>query len=97
MQDSSQEFTVQDLAGQKADNWLLRQAPARYLNLPFIEVNEDELTEIMQSTFTLVMIIWMFLQMVNGKVSFTEKPAVFTREERSRHGLAQASDVALGF
>lgn len=52
-------------------------------------------TEIMPSTFTSGKIIWTFLQMVSGKAIFTEKPPVFTKEEKQAW-LAQATDVTLG-
>lgn len=52
------------LAGQKADNWLLRQSP-QVLNLPFKEGREQTVT--MPSIFTLVRIIWMCWQTASGK------------------------------
>lgn len=46
------------LAGQKADNWWLRQCP-KVMNLPFKEKSVVQ-TEIMRSIFTLEMNTWMF-------------------------------------
>lgn len=46
------------LAGQKADNWWLRQCP-KVMNLPFKEKSAVQ-TEIMRSIFTLEMNTWMF-------------------------------------
>ena len=81
------------LAGQKADNWLLRQNP-KVLNLPFkadikradrdnaIDVyNGDEYMDVLADG------AW--------ERVFTEKPEVFTREEK-RAWLDQMTDVALG-
>ncbi|MBR5267303.1 MAG: phosphoribosylaminoimidazolecarboxamide formyltransferase [Lachnospiraceae bacterium] len=81
------------LAGQKADNWLLRQNP-KVLNLPFradikradrdnaIDVYiGDEYEDVLEDG------AW--------ERVFTEKPDVFTREEK-RAWLDQMTDVALG-
>ena len=81
------------LAGQKADNWLLRQNP-KVLNLPFradikradrdnaIDVYiGDEYEDVLADG------AW--------ERVFTEKPDVFTREEK-RAWLDQMTDVALG-
>ena len=81
------------LAGQKADNWLLRQNP-KVLNLPFradikradrdnaIDVYiGDEYEDVLADG------AW--------ERVFTEKPEVFTREEK-RAWLDQMTDVALG-
>jgi len=81
------------LAGQKADNWLLRQNP-KVLNLPFrsdikradrdnaIDVYiGDEYEDVLADG------AW--------ERVFTEKPSVFTREEK-RAWLDQMTDVALG-
>ena len=90
MQDSSQESTVQDLQVQKADNWYLRQNP-KVLNLPFKEgvgradrdnaidlYIGDEYEDILaDGTWERV---------------FTEKPSVFTNEEK-KEWLAGNTDV----
>ena len=81
------------LAGQKADNWFLRQSP-KVLNLPFKEkigradrdnaidlYIGDEYMDIMADC--------------EWERTFTEKPEVFTREEK-RAWLDQLQDVALG-
>ncbi len=81
------------LAGQKADNWLLRQAP-QVLNLPFKDVmkradrdnaidlyiGEDYMDVLADGEWEKV---------------FTEKPPVFTKEEKQAW-LSQATDVTLG-
>ena len=82
------------LAGQKADNWFLRQSP-KVLNLPFKDYHQHELRGIMPLMFILAMSIWMFCLMEHGKRPFTEKPAVFTKEEK-RAWLDQMNDVTLG-
>ena len=46
------------LAGQKADNWWLRQCP-KVMNLPFKKKSAVQ-TEIMRLIFTLEMNTWMF-------------------------------------
>ncbi|MBE6024215.1 MAG: phosphoribosylaminoimidazolecarboxamide formyltransferase [Cellulosilyticum sp.] len=81
------------LAGQKADNWFLRQAP-QVLSLPFKEdigrpdrdnaidlyIGEEYMDVLADGAWEQV---------------FTEKPAVFTKEEK-RAWLDQMQDVALG-
>ena len=81
------------LAGNKADNWWLRQAP-QVLNLPFKEgigradrdnaidnyIGEEYLDVLAEGTWQRI---------------FTEKPAVFTREEK-REWLDKLEGVALG-
>ncbi len=81
------------LAGQKADNWFLRQSP-QVLNLPFIEgmkraerdnaidlyIGEDYMDVLADGEWQKV---------------FTEKPTVFTKEEKQAW-LAQNTDVTLG-
>ena len=52
-------------------------------------------TEIMRSISTLVKNTWMCWQMGHGRIRFTEKPEVFTREEK-RAWLDKLTDVALG-
>ena len=66
------------LAGQKADNWWLRQCP-KVMNLPFKDTisRADVLAD------------------GNWENTFTEKPEVFTREEK-RAWLDQLQDVTLG-
>ena len=76
------------LAGQKADNWFLRQAP-QVLNLPFIDKikradRDNAIDEYMD-----------VLADGQWEKIFTEKPPVFTREEK-RAWLDQMQDVALG-
>ena len=81
------------LAGNKADNWFLRQSP-QVLNLPFIEgmkraerdnaidlyIGEDYMDVLADGEWEKV---------------FTEKPPVFTKEEK-KAWLAKATDVTLG-
>lgn len=81
------------LAGQKADNWLLRQCP-KVLNLPFIDdikradrdnaidnyIGEEYMDVLSEGAWQRV---------------FKEKPEVFTVEEK-RAWLDQMDDVALG-
>ena len=81
------------LAGQKADNWWLRQSP-QVMNLPFIEgirrADRDNAIDLYigdEYEDVLAEGAWQ-------KV-FTEKPAVFTREEK-RAWLDKLTDVALG-
>ena len=81
------------LAGQKADNWLLRQAP-QVLNLPFIEgmkrANRDNAIDLYIGEDYMDVL-------ADGKWEsiFTEKPPVFTKEEKQA-SLGQASDITLG-
>jgi phosphoribosylaminoimidazolecarboxamide formyltransferase/IMP cyclohydrolase len=81
------------LAGQKADNWYLRQSP-QVLNLPFIpglsRVDRDNAIDVYMGEEYLDVL-------ADGKWEhlFTEKPAVFTREEK-RAWLDGLSDVTLG-
>ena len=81
------------LAGSKADNWFLRQNP-KVLNLPFKEkigrADRDNTIDVYMSDDYMDVLadgIW--------ENFFTEKPEVFTREER-RAWLDQLTDVALG-
>ncbi len=81
------------LAGSKADNWFLRQAP-KVMNLPFVDkigradrdntidlyIGEDYMDVLAEGEW---------------QKFFTEKPEVFTREEK-RAWLDQMQDVALG-
>ncbi len=81
------------LAGQKADNWFLRQSP-QVLNLPFKEdigrADRDNTIDVyIGDEYEDV------LRDGEWQKRFTEKPAVFTREEK-RAWLDQNKDVALG-
>lgn len=82
------------LAGQKADNWLLRQSP-QVLNLPFKEgmkradrdnaidlyIGEDYMDVLADGQWERV---------------FTEKPPIFTKEEKEKWLKEYAKDVTLG-
>lgn len=81
------------LAGSKADNWFLRQNP-KVLNLPFKEkigrADRDNTIDVYMSDDYMDVLadgVW--------ENFFTEKPEVFTREEK-RAWLDQLTDVALG-
>ena len=81
------------LAGQKADNWLLRQCP-KVLNLPFREdvgrPNRDNAIDVyMSEDYMDVLADGQWEQF------FTEKPEPLTREEK-REWLDQMDGVALG-
>ena len=81
------------LAGQKADNWLLRQHP-RVMNLPFVEkigrADRDNTIDVFISDEPDEVI-------AEGRWQkfFTEKPVPLTREEK-RAWLDQQTGVALG-
>ena len=81
------------LAGQKADNWFLRQAP-QVLNLPFIDgirrADRDNAIDVYIGDDYMDVL-------ADGRweTIFKEKPAVFTREEK-RKWLDQMQEVALG-
>ena len=81
------------LAGQKADNWWLRQCP-KVLNLPFIEgirrADRDNAIDVYIGEEYMDVLADGAWQKV-----FTEKPEVFTKEEE-RAWLDQMSDVTLG-
>ena len=81
------------LAGQKADNWWLRQCP-KVLNLPFIEgirrADRDNAIDVYIGDEYMDVLADGGWQKV-----FTEKPEVFTREEK-RAWLDQMQDVTLG-
>ena len=81
------------LAGQKADNWYLRQAP-QVLNLPFKEgvrrADRDNAIDVYIGPEYMDV-----LSDGNWERLFTEKPAVFTAEEK-RAWLDGMHDVALG-
>ena len=81
------------LAGQKADNWFLRQAP-RVLNLPFI----DKIKRADRDNAIDVYIGDEYMDVLadgEWQKVFTEKPPVFTEEEK-RAWLDKMQDVALG-
>ena len=81
------------LAGQKADNWFLRQCP-KVLNLPF----SDKITRAERDNAIDVYIGEEYMDVLADGAwerIFTEKPEVFTREEK-RAWLDQMEDVALG-
>ena len=81
------------LAGQKADNWFLRQSP-KVLNLPFKEsisrAERDNAIDVYIGDECMDV-----LADGNWEKTFTEKPAVFTKEEK-RAWLDQMTDVILG-
>lgn len=81
------------LAGQKADNWFLRQNP-KVLNLPFKEkigrADRDNAIDLYIGDEYMDV-----LADGEWERTFTEKPEVFTREEK-RAWLDQLQDVALG-
>lgn len=81
------------LAGSKADNWFLRQNP-KVLNLPFKEkigrADRDNTIDVYMSDDYMDV-----LADGTWENFFTEKPEVFTREEK-RAWLDQLKDVALG-
>ncbi len=81
------------LAGSKADNWFLRQNP-KVLNLPFKEkigrADRDNTIDVYMSDDYMDV-----LADGTWENFFTEKPEVFTREEK-RAWLDQLTDVALG-
>ena len=81
------------LAGQKADNWFLRQAP-QVLNLPFVDgikrADRDNAIDLYIGEEYMDVLAdgaW--------EAIFKEKPPVFTAEEK-RAWLDQNTDVALG-
>ena len=81
------------LAGSKADNWFLRQAP-QGLNLPFVDTikraDRDNAIDVYIGDDCMDVL-------ADGRWEriFKEKPPVFTREEK-RAWLDQMTDVALG-
>ncbi|MCM1272405.1 MAG: phosphoribosylaminoimidazolecarboxamide formyltransferase [Clostridium sp.] len=81
------------LAGQKADNWFLRQSP-KVLNLPFQDgigrADRDNTIDVYMSDDYMDV-----LADGTWEKFFTKKPEVFTREEK-RAWLDQMQDVALG-
>ncbi|MBO5247546.1 MAG: phosphoribosylaminoimidazolecarboxamide formyltransferase [Eubacterium sp.] len=81
------------LAGQKADNWWLRQNP-KVLNLPF----KDSIGRADRDNAIDLYIGDEYMDLLadgSWENTFTEKPSVFTAEEK-RAWLDQNTDVALG-
>ena len=81
------------LAGQKADNWWLRQAP-QVLNLPF----KEKISRPDRDNAIDLYIGDEYMDLLadgTWENTFTEKPPVFTAEEK-RAWLDQLRDVALG-
>ena len=81
------------LAGNKADNWLLRQCP-KVLNLPFV----DNIRRADRDNAIDVYIGDEYMDVLAGgawQKIFKEKPEVFTAEEK-RAWLDQAENIALG-
>ncbi|MCC8051831.1 MAG: phosphoribosylaminoimidazolecarboxamide formyltransferase [Clostridiales bacterium] len=81
------------LAGQKADNWFLRQCP-KVLSLPF----SDQITRAERDNAIDVYIGAEYMDVLADgawEKIFTEKPEVFTEEEK-RAWLDQMQDVTLG-
>lgn len=81
------------LAGTKADNWFLRQSP-QVLNLPFIEgmkrANRDNAIDLYIGEDYMDV-----LKDGEWQKVFTEKPPVFTKEEK-QEWLSKQTDVTLG-
>ncbi len=81
------------LAGQKADNWWLRQNP-KVLNLPF----KDDIRRADRDNAIDLYIGEEYMDVLNDEAwpnTFKEKPSVFTREEK-RAWLDRMSGVELG-
>ena len=81
------------LAGQKADNWFLRQCP-KVPNLPF----KDTISRAERDNAIDVYIGDEYMDVLADGMwekTFTEKPEVFTKEEK-RAWLDQMTDVTLG-
>lgn len=81
------------LAGQKADNWWLRQNP-KVLNLPF----KDDIRRADRDNAIDLYIGEEYMDVLNDEAwpnTFKEEPSVFTREEK-RAWLDRMSGVALG-
>ncbi len=81
------------LAGQKADNWFLRQCP-KVLNLPF----SDHITRAERDNAIDVYIGTEYMDVLSDgawQKVFTEKPEVFTEQEK-RAWLDQMKGVTLG-
>ena len=71
------------LAGQKADNWFLRQSP-KVLNLPFKDTisraERDNAIDVSSEKST-----WMYWLTVHGKM-YLQKSRKYSQEKRSEHG-----------
>ncbi|MBP5772814.1 MAG: phosphoribosylaminoimidazolecarboxamide formyltransferase [Eubacterium sp.] len=81
------------LAGQKADNWLLRQSP-QVLNLPF----RDDIKRAERDNAIDLYIGEEYMDVLKDgewERVFTEKPPVFTKEEKE-DWLSQAEGITLG-
>ena len=81
------------LAGQKADNWLLRQSP-QVLNLPF----RDDIKRAERDNAIDLYIGEEYMDVLKDgewERVFTEKPPVFTQEEKEAW-LSQAEGITLG-
>ena len=81
------------LAGQKADNWLLRQSP-QVLNLPF----RDDIKRAERDNAIDLYIGEEYMDILKDgewERVFTEKPPVFTKEEKEEW-LSQAEGITLG-
>ena len=81
------------LAGSKADNWWLRQSP-KVLNLPF----KDDVKRVDRDNAIDLYIGEDYMDVLSDGAwenVFTEKPSVFTREEK-REWLDKMDNVALG-
>ena len=81
------------LAGQKADNWWLRQSP-QVLNLPF----KEGITRAERDNAIDVYMGEEYMDVIGDGAwenIFTEKPEVFTKEEK-REWLDKLTDVTLG-
>ncbi len=81
------------LAGQKADNWLLRQSP-QVLNLPF----RDDIKRAERDNAIDLYIGEEYMDVLKDgewERVFTEKPPVFTKEEKEEW-LSQAEGITLG-
>lgn len=81
------------LAGQKADNWFLRQSP-KVLNLPF----KEGISRAERDNAIDVYIGEEYMDVIgegNWEKIFTRQPEIFTREEK-RAWLDQMTDVTLG-
>ena len=81
------------LAGQKADNWLLRQSP-QVLNLPF----RDDIKRAERDNAIDLYIGEEYMDVLKDgewERVFTEKPPVFTKEEKD-DWLSQAEGITLG-
>ena len=76
------------LAGQKADNWFLRQSP-QVMNLKFVDGSariSPSPTAITRLMFTWVMNVWMSLQREHGSV-YSRRSLKSLPERKREHGL----------